>query len=168
MHRFCRIWSYRRLARTLTVDALIEELLARTGYLAAVGAMPEGARCRDDLQSFCRLGSLRRGAPVFRGSSVQWMPPKENGGSGVQAPSSGQTRPGCVSIMTVHRSKGLEFPVVFVANTSHQFNQSDAIHPVLTHKELGMGVMLRAGSTANRYKTLPYTARGPDHPHAKR
>ncbi|MBM6901312.1 hypothetical protein H6B10_16645, partial [Gemmiger formicilis] len=44
--------EYRRLARTLPVDRLMEELLARTGYLAAVGAMPEGARCREDLQSF--------------------------------------------------------------------------------------------------------------------
>lgn len=79
-------------------------------------------------------------------------------GSGVQAPSIGQSRPGCVSIMTVHRSKGLEFPVVFVANTSHKFNQSDAIYPVLYHKKLGIGLMLRAGSSASRYKTLPYTA----------
>ena len=62
--------------------------------------------------------------------------------------------------MTVHRSKGLEFPVVFVANTSHKFNQSDAIYPVLYHKELGIGLMLRAGSSASRYKTLPYTAVG--------
>ena len=48
--------------------------------------------------------------------------------------------------------------MVFVANTSHQFNQSDAIRPVLTHSRLGVGVMLRAGSTAKRYKTLPYAA----------
>lgn len=47
---------------------------------------------------------------------------------------------------------------MFVANTSHQFNQSDAIRPVLTHSRLGVGVMLRAGQTAKRYKTLPYAA----------
>lgn len=81
---------------------------------------------------------------------------RQNGG--LTQNTGGQTRPGCVSIMTVHRSKGLEFPVVFVANTSHQFNQSDAIRPVLTHSRLGVGVMLRAGSTAKRYKTLPYAA----------
>ena len=70
----------------------------------------------------------------------------------------GQTRPGCVSIMTVHRSKGLEFPVVFVADTDHKFNQSDAIRPVLTHSRLGVGVMLRAPRAAKRFKTLPYAA----------
>ena len=67
-------------------------------------------------------------------------------------------RGGCVSIMTVHRSKGLEFPVVFVADTDHKFNQSDAIRPVLTHSRLGVGVMLRVPRAAKRFKTLPYAA----------
>ena len=147
--------EFRRLARTLPVDALLEELLARTGYLAAVGALPEGARCREDLQSFCAWAASagHTGLPgVIRAMDAA----QQNGG--LTQSTGGQTRPGCVSIMTVHRSKGLEFPVVFVANTSHQFNQSDAIRPVLTHSKLGVGVMLRAGSTAKRYKTLPYAA----------
>ena len=49
--------EYRRLARTLPVDRLLEELLARTGYLAAVGALPDGARCREDLQTFVSWAS---------------------------------------------------------------------------------------------------------------
>lgn len=146
---------YRELARTLTVGQLIEELFARTGYLAAVGAMPDGARCRDDLLAFAAWAA-NAGARGL--SALVRAMDAAKAGSGVQAPSIGQSRPGCVSIMTVHRSKGLEFPVVFVANTSHKFNQSDAIYPVLYHKELGIGLMLRAGSSASRYKTLPYTA----------
>ena len=146
---------YRELARALTVGQLIEELFARTGYLAAVGAMPDGARCRDDLLAFAAWAA-NAGARGL--SALVRAMDAAKAGSGVQAPSIGQSRPGCVSIMTVHRSKGLEFPVVFVANTSHKFNQSDAIYPVLYHKELGIGLMLRAGSSASRYKTLPYTA----------
>lgn len=146
---------YRELARTLTVGQLIEELFARTGYLAAVGAMPDGARCRDDLLAFAAWAA---NAGVRGLSALVRAMDAAKAGSGVQAPSIGQSRPGCVTIMTVHRSKGLEFPVVFVANTSHKFNQSDAIYPVLYHKELGIGLMLRAGSSASRYKTLPYTA----------
>ena len=146
---------YRELARTLTVGQLIEELFARTGYLAAVGAMPDGARCRDDLLAFAAWAA-NAGARGL--SALVRAMDAAKAGSGVQAPSIGQSRPGCVSIMTVHRSKGLEFPVVFVANTSHKFNQSDAIYPVLYHKELGIGLMLRVGSSASRYKTLPYTA----------
>ena len=117
--------------------------------------MPDGARCRDDLLAFAAWAA-NAGARGL--SALVRAMDAAKAGSGVQAPSIGQSRPGCVSIMTVHRSKGLEFPVVFVANTSHKFNQSDAIYPVLYHKELGIGLMLRAGSSASRYKTLPYTA----------
>lgn len=147
--------EYRRLARTLPVDRLLEELLARTGYLAAVGALPDGARCREDLLTFVTWagGAGRAGLSAL----VRAMDSASANG-GLNQSGGGQTRPGCVSIMTVHRSKGLEFPVVFVANTAHQFNQSDAIRPVLTHSRLGVGVMLRAGKSAKRYKTLPYAA----------
>ena len=154
--------EYRRLARTLPVDRLLEELLARTGYLAAVGALRDGARCREDLLTLWP-GPV---VPAGRGLAalVRAMDSAAANG-GLNQSGGGQTRPGCVSIMTVHRSKGLEFPVVFVANTAHQFNQSDAIRPVLTHSRQGVGVMLRAGQTARRYKTLPLRGAGPGHPH---
>ena len=147
--------EYRRLARTLPVQELMEELLARTGYLAAVGAMPDGPRCREDLLSFT---SWAAGAGRSGLSGLVRAMDAAAANSGLKQGGGGQTRPGCVSIMTVHRSKGLEFPVVFVADTDHKFNQSDAIRPVLTHSRLGVGVMLRAQDQPKRYKTLPYGA----------
>ena len=147
--------EYRRLARTLPVEELLGELLARTGYLAAVGALPDGLRCREDLLSFTAwaAGAGRAGLPAL----IRAMDAAAHNG-GLNQSAGGQTRPGCVSIMTVHRSKGLEFPVVFVADTAHQFNQSDAVRPVLTHSRLGVGVMLRAPRAAKLFKTLPYAA----------
>lgn len=147
--------TFRHLARTLTVPALMEELFARTGYLAAAGAMPDGARCREDLLAFAAWasGAGARGLPAL----IRAMNAAQQNG-GVNPGGGGQSRPGCVSIMTVHRSKGLEFPVVFVAGTTHKFNQSDVIRPVLCHRTLGVGLTLRDGTKASRYKTLPYAA----------
>lgn len=147
--------TFRRLARTMPVPALIEELFARTGYLAAAGAMPDGARCREDLLAFAAWasGAGARGLPAL----IRAMNAAQQNG-GVNPGGGGQSRPGCVSIMTVHRSKGLEFPVVFVAGTTHKFNQSDVIRPVLCHRSLGVGLTLRDGTKASRYKTLPYAA----------
>ena len=70
---------YRELARTLTVGQLIEELFARTGYLAAVGAMPDSARCRDDLLAFAAWAA-NAGRAVFRPWCAQWMPPRRAAG----------------------------------------------------------------------------------------
>ena len=115
----------------------------------------DGPRCREDLLSCTAwaAGAGRAGLP----SLIRAMDAAAANG-GLSQSAGGQTRPGCVSIMTVHRSKGLEFPVVFVADTDHKFNQSDAIRPVLTHSRLGVGVMLRAPRAAKRFKTLPYAA----------
>ena len=92
--------EYRRLARTLPVDELIEELrlqelLARTGYLAAVGALPDGPRCREDLLSFTAwaAGAGRAGLP----SLIRAMDAAAANG-GLSQSAGGQTRPGCVSI----------------------------------------------------------------------
>ena len=45
-----------------------------------------------------------------------------------------------VRIMSIHKSKGLEFPIVFLADTTKQFNYSDMYKPLVFHPELGAGI----------------------------
>ena len=63
-----------------------------------------------------------------------------------------------VRIMTIHKSKGLEFPVVFVAGMAKQFNRQDLHSPFLMHKELGFGPRFVERDTRVSYPTLPYLA----------
>ena len=60
--------------------------------------------------------------------------------------------------MTIHRSKGLQFPVVFVADTGRRFNAADTRQPVLLHREYGAGLRLRPEQGEGAYKTAAYTA----------
>src|SRR5699024_2270162 len=69
----------------------------------------------------------------------------------------GAARPGCVTIMTIHRSKGLQFPVVFLADTARKFNAADLREPVLLHRVYGAGLRLRQEG-GELYKTAAYTA----------
>ena len=62
-----------------------------------------------------------------------------------------------MTIMTIHRSKGLQFPVVFVGDTARHFNLSDTYQPVLLHREYGAGLRLRP-EQGDLYKTAAYTA----------
>ena len=78
-------------------------------------------------------------------------------GEGVPGPEQGQSRPGCVTIMTVHRSKGLEFPVVFAADLGREFNKEDLRAAAVFHPQLGIGLTLRAGQ-GGTYVTAPYRA----------
>ena len=70
----------------------------------------------------------------------------------------GGSRPGCVTIMTIHRSKGLQFPVVFVADTARRFNAADTRQPVLLHRVYGAGLRLRPEDGEGSYKTAAYAA----------
>ncbi len=149
-----KLAQLRRLARTLPARRLLDEILAGTGYLAAVGTLENGERCRQELQSF-----VDRVAEVADQTGLEGLvrlmdAAAENGG--MTSDSMGRSQPGCVSIMTVHRSKGLEFPVVFVADTSHEFNLQERRRPVLCHADLGLGLKLRA--EGGIYPTAAYKA----------
>ena len=149
-----KLAALRRLSRTLPAQRLLEEILADTGYLAAVGALENGTRRREDVRQFTAWAASSAGQSGLAGL-VRMLDAAEDSG-GLSGGSGGQTQPGCVSIMTVHRSKGLEFPVVFSAGNARKFNLTDLSGPVLCHAELGLGLMLRAES--GTYPTAAHRA----------
>ncbi len=63
-----------------------------------------------------------------------------------------------VRIMTIHRSKGLEFPIVAVAGCSKRFNAQDLTGMTVFHPELGFGMRRVERAQLRRYQTLPYAA----------
>lgn len=65
---------------------------------------------------------------------------------------------GAVRIMSVHKSKGLEFPVVFLCDTARQFNKADARGSVLVHPLLGLGPKLTDADRGIEYPTLAWRA----------
>ena len=61
---------------------------------------------------------------------------------------------GAVRIMSIHQSKGLEFPVVFLGGTSKYFNESDLRETVLVHPELGLGPKVTDAARGIEYPTI--------------
>ena len=59
-----------------------------------------------------------------------------------------------IRIMSIHKSKGLEFPVVFLCNAGKQFNKQDLNDSILIHQELGFGPKYKNRSLAIEYPTL--------------
>ena len=149
-----RLRGLRQLAQTVSVDRLMEEIFIRTGCLAAAGAMPEGPARRENLRQFAQFaaGCGKNGlAGVVRAMDAALAT------GGVPGPEQGQSRPGCVTVMTVHRSKGLEFPVVLACGLAKTFNKEDLRAAAVFHPALGIGLTLRAGQ-GGTYPTAPYRA----------
>lgn len=63
-----------------------------------------------------------------------------------------------VNVMTIHKSKGLEFPVVFIADTGKKFNLQDLKKPVLTHQNWGLAMNFTDLQKRGIYSTLCKTA----------
>ncbi len=153
---YARLTELRRMARSAPAEQLLEEIFASTGYLAALGVMENGARRREDARrfaSFCAASGTGGISALVRAIDAA----AQAGSTGQDTVPSG-VHPGCVSIMTIHRSKGLQFPVVFVGDTARKFNASDIRQPVLVHRTFGAGLRLRPENGEGAYKTAAYTA----------
>lgn len=128
----------RKAARQLTVSQLIHYLFAKAGILSIYGAMEDGDDRVRNLQSFSQIASDYESTGykdlTYFLSHLSAM--EEKGLSTVEAPPVGSVR-----IMSIHKSKGLEFPVVFLCGLSRMFNMSDLQKQVLCHKELGLGLV---------------------------
>ena len=127
----------RQEARFLTVSQLIQRVFLRTGMLSIYGIMDEGDEKVNNLQNFCQIASDyestgRKDLSYF----LEYLTTMEERGLSIAA----ATPTGMIRIMSIHKSKGLEFPVVFLCGLSRTFNMSDTQKQVLCHKELGLGL----------------------------
>ncbi|WP_058301918.1 UvrD-helicase domain-containing protein [Gorillibacterium timonense] len=135
-----RLDRWRRDARQMTVAELIWRLYRETKYYDFVGGLPGG------IQRQANLRALHDRAKQYESTSFRGLfrflrflnRMRESGGDLGAARSLGEQED-VVKIMTIHKSKGLEFPVVFVAGLSKPFNRQDLNGSFLLHKDLGFG-----------------------------
>lgn len=156
--RQLEIW--RNLARGGDLCSLIRDIYRETGYLDWVGGLPGGTQRQGNLLALldrARQYEVSSAAPgLFR--FLRYITRlQENGGDLGGAAVSGE-QGDAVRIMTIHKSKGLEFPVVFVAGLSKMFNRQDLNAPFLMHKEMGFGPKFIDGIARVSYPTLPNLA----------
>ncbi|MBQ9686062.1 MAG: helicase-exonuclease AddAB subunit AddA [Oscillospiraceae bacterium] len=121
------------LSAAETVWLIIEEL----DMLALCAAMEDGQQRRANLLALLELaeGFESTGYRGLHRLSLWLQVLAEKG----QEPATGGGFASAVQILSIHKSKGLEFPVVFLCDTARRFNASDRQEAVLVHPELGLG-----------------------------
>lgn len=146
-------------ARYLKLDEFIWKLLIETGYYHYVGAMPGG------IQRQANLRILVDRASQFEKSAINGLflflrfidkLTKSKGDMG-SAKTLGENE-NVVRIMSVHKSKGLEFPVVICCGLGKKFNLKDMQQDILLHKELGLGPKFVDAQKRIYNQTLPQLA----------
>lgn len=159
-HFLEQLESWRNAARQGSLSELIWRIYGESGYLEWVGGLPGGSQRQNNLKALYDRAVQFENDTAARGLFrflVFISRLRENGGDLGVAGGGGEEGNG-VRIMTIHKSKGLEFPVVFVAGMAKQFNRQDLHSPFLMHKELGFGPRFVERETRVSYPTLPYLA----------
>lgn len=127
----------RKDAKVSSVSGLLEKIYLRTNLDAIYGAMEDGLQRMERLEIFYGLAvehdSRNKGNLELFLSNLDIM---EQEGLSLQP----AQQPNSVRIYSIHKSKGLEFPVVFLCGLSKRFNTKDLSEKVLLDKELGIGL----------------------------
>ena len=132
-----QLGTLRQEARMSSLTKLLETIFTETKIEAVYAAMPGGnTRCAH-LRSFYQLAAdfeavSRRDLSQF----LEHLEALDEKGLLMGAEQS----TGAVTIMSIHKSKGLEFPVVILAGLSRRFNQESLREQVLCDKDLGLGL----------------------------
>ena len=151
---FEQLQEFRTLAPELLADGLLWHIYNRTQLPALMSALPNGEARRANL---IQLTSETRNAAAFGYSGVfEFLRYLERMHAPIGCVSSHSS--GGVRIMTIHKSKGLEFPVVFLVDLAHRFNTQDTKKRLLFHPELGAGQKRVDLQRRIEYPTLPRLA----------
>lgn len=135
------IAKYRQKVAYTPIKELLQQLIADTSYDAYVGSMPGGD------QRIANIELLLEKAGAFQNTSfyglfhfIRYLETIQEQEVDFGEANILDENADVVRIMTIHKSKGLEFPVCFVCGLSKQFNQMDMRQSILMDVELGIGV----------------------------
>ena len=139
----------------MELGELLRYIGDRLDLAAVCAAMTDGATRRDNVMLLSDYAK-RFEATGFKGLHrfVEWLGSLAERGDEPGRGAAGNA----VQMMTVHKSKGLEFPVVFLCGTSKRFNRSDLREAVLIHPELGLGPKVTDTRRGIEYASLQRNA----------
>lgn len=151
--------EWRKLSRHVSVAELIWQLYRDTGYYDFAGGLPGG------LVRQANLRSLISHAEEFQNTDykglfrfLQFIRRMREMETDLEVARTLSDSEDVVRIMSIHKSKGLEFPVVVVAGMDKKFNHADEIGAIIASKDMGVGMQYTDIDTFQRYDTISKAA----------
>jgi len=135
-----QLLKWKEESRWMPVDEFLWKLLFETGYYYYTGAMPGGEQRQANLRILVDRArqfedTSMRGLFQF----LRFVERLQTGSGDLGMAKILGENDNVVRIMSIHKSKGLEFPVVILAGVGQQFNLADSKEPLLFHRDLGLG-----------------------------
>ena len=152
---FDKLDMWRKEQEYLSLDELIWKIYWDTGYYNYCGLMPNGVLRQANLKMLFQKAKEYESSN-FKGlyNFINFIDKiKTSSGDMGSAKLIGENDD-VVRIMSIHKSKGLEFPVVFLSSTGKQFNFNDLKEDVLLHQDMGIGAKYIDYDMQIKYDTL--------------
>ena len=132
--------EWKEMSRYMEMDEFIWKLYTDTGFYYYAGAMPGGHQRQGNLKVLVDRARQFQTTSV-RGlfNFIKFIDKLKNSSGDMGTAKTLGENDDVVRIMSIHKSKGLEFPVVIVAGLGKNFNVMDVNAQVLFHKDLGIG-----------------------------
>ena len=147
--------KWKQEEKYLPLDELIWQIYIDTNLINIVGLMPNGAIRQANLKMLFEKAKQFENAS-FKGlfNFINFIDRlKNNNGDLSSAKLIGENE-NVIRIMSIHKSKGLEFPVVFLCGTGKSFNMRDLNEDILLHQDMGIGPKLIDFERRIEYDTL--------------
>ena len=135
--------EYKKKSLYMSTDEFLWHLYMKSGYYAYVGALPSGSQRQANLKIlFERAKQFEETS--FKGifNFINFIDKIKKSNSDMGSAKTLGENANVVRIMSIHKSKGLEFPIVFCSAMSKNFNTMDFKKDMLYHYELGFGPQL--------------------------
>lgn len=135
-----QIAKYRRFTAYMPIHELLKRLLSDYDYPAYVAALPAGSRRLANVEMLLtKAAGFEKNSYYGLFHFVRYMEQMEKYHVDYGEAGTLDENADVVRIMSIHKSKGLEFPVAFVAGLSKRFNMQDASQALIVDVDLGIG-----------------------------
>lgn len=149
--------SLRALSVTLSVSGLIRRIFEITSYDSVVGAMKNGEKRALNLQMLISYADMyEQGGRYGLSGFIRYIEKLKKNNHDLEGATEVSENDDVVRIMTIHKSKGLEFPVVILANSSGRFSSDGG--KALVNKSMGVAALRYDGFRRKEFETQAYTS----------
>ena len=156
IHKFLNsLEMWRKEQEYLSLDELIWKIYNDTGYYNYVGLMVNGEIRQANLKMLFERAKQCESIS-FKGlfNFINYIEKIKTSSKDMDSAKVIGENDNVIRIMSIHKSKGLEFPVVFLSGTGKQFNMQDLNNKILLHPEIGIGVKYIDYDRQIEYDTL--------------
>lgn len=150
-----KLEKWKSISQYMPLDEFIWQIYLDTGYYQYVGLLPNGAMRQANLKTLFEKAKQYEKAS-FKGlfNFIQFIDKlKKQNGDLASAKLIGENED-VIRIMSIHKSKGLEFPVVFLCNSHKKFNMQDLNDIILLHQDIGFGPTVMDTTKKIKYSSI--------------